>query len=106
MTADEALAYANTDQYSDDPVVGALAAEVERLRDVLNTQDVQHAHERAVHAKANAQAREEVERLRAENAGLRSRLTVLDAWASDLADSITSLRMRNIFPATEPGAGA
>jgi hypothetical protein len=32
MTADEALALAESDQYSSDPVVGTLAAEVERLR--------------------------------------------------------------------------
>jgi hypothetical protein len=32
MTIDEALALAESDQYSSDPVVGTLAAEVERLR--------------------------------------------------------------------------
>jgi acetyl esterase/lipase len=82
MTLDEAMAEASSEHTYDEirefgcewtrlethiEAHRLLAKEVERLRDVVKTQDAQHANERAVHAKVEAQAREEVERLRAQN---------------------------------------
>lgn len=67
------------------------AGELESLR----AENVLVTNQEVLTANWCAELQAENAELRARASADRSRLTVLEAWASDLSDSITSLRMRN-----------
>lgn len=80
-----------------------LGKEVERLRAEVGQLHVLRADLENAQRLARIQA-DEHEKLKAENATLKNRTLVLEAWAEEIADDVTSMRMRNILQ-HKPGAG-